>query len=233
MPELAPLPAPSEADMYGVVPAEPLGGDMLECPTGACDPSGSGPCCSPGVDCHEDPGVAVPSSVHRGELELLAVDIARRSLLALHPYAADQPIITLEVVVRPHGHVVETYVKLQWYRRHWWNLRGPRKTYESEVSAAIVYHPDHRRVYDISYVDTAYLPLRNIDMTSQVAATYNEDFALRDGTGLPPKLLSDRIDLLEPYIKPRLFNFGPVEEPDPRAKSLRVVRRDSNVTANQ
>lgn len=217
--------APAEAPMIGEPP----------CPCNASHGSGDGGCaaCSPLAECHEDSTESFPSTVHDDILELFAVDIARRCLLALHPYAADEPILTLEAVVRPSGHIVHTYARLQWHRRHWWNLRGPAKAYETEVSASIVYHPDRRRVFDVSYVDNAYFPFRNIDMTSQVTASYNEDFALRDGTGLPPKFLSDRVDVLEPYPEGRIFNFGPVREPDPRAKQLRVVRRDSNVTANQ
>lgn len=198
----------------------------------SCNAGGT-TCCSVGAGCHETPGVSFPSNVHHDLLELLAVDIARRSLLAIHPYAAERPIVTLDVIVRPSGHDVHTYARLQWTRRHWWQGENQVKSYQSDVSATLLYHPDKRLIYDISYVDNAWLPFRNIDMTSQVAASYNEDFALRDKTGLPPKFLSDRADVLEPYIKPRIFNRGPIEEPDPRARALRTVRRDSNVTANQ
>jgi hypothetical protein len=221
---------PSESVEGSATPPVELGWTAPPCP---CGPGNGGAACTQLVGCHEDSGEAFPSSVQQDILELFAVDIARRSLLALHPYAAKEPVLTLDVVVRPSGHIVHTYARLQWHRRHWWNVRGPAKVYQTEVSASIVYHPDRRRVFDVSYVDNAYLPFRNIDMTSQVTASYNEDFALRDGTGLPPKFLSDRVDVLEPYVEPRIFNFGPVREPDPRAKQLRVVRRDSNVTANQ
>ncbi len=245
--ELPPLPTPPVEQGFPpfVVPDEPVDDAaapadvpvMVEppCPCEAAGGSDPGGCsaCSPLAGCHEDPAASFPSTVHDDILELFAVDIARRCLLALHPYAADEPILTLDVVVRPSGHIVHTYARLQWHRRHWWNLRGPAKVYETEVSASIFYHPDRRRVFDVSYVDNAYFPFRNVDMTSQVTASYNEDFALRDGTGLPPKFLSDRVDVLEPYPEARIFNFGPVREPDPRAKQLRVVRRDSNVTANQ
>jgi hypothetical protein len=230
-----PLVAPDEPIDGAAAPADSPGYGEPPCPCENGNGSGPGGCaaCSPLAGCHENPGESFPSTVQNDILELFAVDIARRCLLALHPYAADEPILTLDVVVRPSGHIVHTYARLQWHRRHWWNLRGPAKVYETEVSASIVYHPDRRRVFDVSYVDNAYLPFRNIDMTSQVTASYNEDFALRDGTGLPPKFLSDRVDVLEPYPEARIFNYGPVREPDPRAKQLRVVRRDSNVTANQ
>jgi hypothetical protein len=46
-------------------------------------------------------------------------------------------------------------------------------------------------------------------------------------------LLSDRIDVLEPYPQPRLANMAPVQEPDPAAKSLRTTRRGTNVNFNQ
>jgi hypothetical protein len=232
--EVAPQLAPSEAMP---APAPAAASPLSDCQPGcACGPNGApgqNGCCAAGAGCHEDTGVSFPSTVHRDILELLAVDVARRALLALHPYAADQPIVTLDVIVRPSGHEVHTYARLEWYRHHWWQASDVRKTYQSEVSMSMVYHPDHRRLHDISYVDNAWLPFRNVDMSSQVVASYNEDFALRDETGLPPKFLSDRIDVLEPYIEPRIANRGPIQEPDPRAKSLRVVRRDSNVTANQ
>lgn len=182
--------------------------------------------------CFEDPSGAFPSTVQPDILQLLAVDIARRTLLALHPHAARKPIVTLAVRVRPQGHAVHTYAKLRWYRKCMWRPNDFGE-FESEVSASLVYHPDRRRVFDLSYQDNAYLTYLCVDRASQIVASYNEDFALRDGVGLPPRMLSHRLDVLEPYEKPRVLNIWPVRAPDPRAKSLRSVRRDSNVTANQ
>jgi hypothetical protein len=228
--ESLPLHLPGPA---GSPPAPPPSGpsDGLP-PAYACEPGAWGAGCSAGAGCHEQPELAFPASVHHDFLQLMAVDIARRTLLAMHPYAAKHPIVTLDVVVRPSGHQVHTYAKLQWRRAHWWR-RGEAKVYESEVSASFVYHPDQRLLYDISYVDDAWLPLRNYDRASDVVAAYNEDFGLRYGTGLPPWLLSDRIDVLEPYPQPRLANTAPVQEPDPAAKSLRTTRRGTNVNFNQ
>ena len=173
-----------------------------------CDPVGQntyGSYCSsdycqdaPLGECPANPARSFPAIAHGPLLDMLAVDIARRSLLAVHPEAGYRPIITEEVLVRRQGHYVRTYARLRWYKKHLWQKGRNITRYQSEVSASIVYHPERRRVTDLSYIDNAFLTFRNIDRASQVVATYNEDFSLRDDVGIPAKVLSQNVNVLQP-----------------------------------
>ncbi|MEM1305139.1 MAG: hypothetical protein AAGG46_09585, partial [Planctomycetota bacterium] len=149
------------------------------------------------------------------------------------PLAAKEPIYTAEMKVRRDGHYVKTYARLIWFRKAS-ALRPLKRTeYQAEASATLVYHPDFRRVTDLSYIDNAFLTFRNRDRSSQVIATYNEDFSMRDATGLPFRVLGHDPEVLQPYAKGEGLFGRPYAPPYPAEKSLRGVRNDINVTANQ
>ncbi len=142
-----------------------------------------------------------------GELEFLAVDIARRSVLAQHPRAANAPIRTVEFLVRPAGDEVHTYAKLLWTPKE---RESIFKWYTSEVYATLIYTREMRRVYEISYRDNFWVPFRNfthIDLVSKI----NEEFDRRDGVRAPhPQMLpGPRLDCLAPRARTWRFNpFG-------------------------
>ncbi len=129
-----------------------------------------------------------------GELEFLAVDIARRSVLAHYPKAGRHPIRTLEVKVRPEGDIIHTYAKLEWSKTIC------RKTfmYNAEVSSSIVYTPENRRVFDLTYKDNTLIPgriwNRRIDLVSKI----NDEFDRLDPLRSPAPLIGNRMDILAP-----------------------------------
>lgn len=136
------------------------------------------------------------------ELELLAVDIARRTLLAYYPSASRAPIRTTEVWVRPKGDIIYTYARLIWSLD-----RRERRSYSCEVFSSIIYMPERRRMYELSYQDNYKHPHRNHELTADVASKYNEYFKSRDPLMLPHPLIGSRLDLLEP--RSRAWRWNP------------------------
>lgn len=128
------------------------------------------------------------------EHELLALDIARRSVLAHYPKAGKNPIRTLQVRVRPDGDVVHTYARVAWTDA----AIGSGKSYESEVFASIVYTPDLRRLYDISYKDNRLKPWRMFNRRIDLLSKINEDLERRDPLRMATPLIGNRQDLLVP-----------------------------------
>lgn len=129
-----------------------------------------------------------------GELDDLAVDIARRVLLAQTPHAGKNPIFTEEVRVRPEGDAIHTYARL----RYATSTRSPRKMFTAEVFASMIYTPEVRRVYDISYKDNRLFPRRLFNRKIDLLSKINEEFERRDEMIMPMPLIGNRMDLLLP-----------------------------------
>jgi len=134
--------------------------------------------------------------------EKLAVDIARRTLLVHNACAANYPIRTAESSVRPQGDVVHLYARLIWQG----GLLG-WSTYESEVFATVVYTPNLRRVYELSYRDNCSVPLKNYDSTSKVITQYNTEFAGRDKFMMPHRDVGPDPDVLLPRSRTWRWNL--------------------------
>ena len=126
------------------------------------------------------------------ELELLALDIARRAVLAHYPHAGRNPMRTLQVKVRPEGDVVHTYARLAWAPDH----RHPEKHFESEVFASVIYTTDIRRIFDISYKDNRLKPFRLFNRRVDLVSKLNEDLERRDPLRMATPLVGNRQDLL-------------------------------------
>jgi hypothetical protein len=141
-----------------------------------------------------DRTVAMDSDSQSIELEHLAVDIARRSVLAHYPHASRNPIRTMQVQVRPEGDVVHTYARLAWSKDH----GEPDKFYESEVFASLVYTRGIRRIYDISYKDNRLIPWRICNRRIDLVSKLNEDYERRDPLRMPAALVGHRLDVLAP-----------------------------------
>ena len=128
------------------------------------------------------------------EHELLALDIARRSVLAHYPKAGRNPIRTLQVKTRPEGDVIHTYARVAWSECE----QAPRKSYESEVFATMIYTPDIRRLYDISYKDNRLKPWRMFNRRIDLLSKINEELERRDPLRMATPLVGNRHDLLVP-----------------------------------
>ena len=134
--------------------------------------------------------VAAPPS----EAELLAVDIARRALLARYPAVARQPVRTLEVRVRPEGDVLHTYARLHWTL----DKKEPFQFHECEVFASLVYTPDLRRIYDISFKDNRLHPWRVFSRQVDLVSVINEELERRDTLRMASPLVGNRQSVLVP-----------------------------------
>ncbi len=141
--------------------------------------------------CHYPPMMPVRDT---GELEFLAVDIARRAVLAHYPQVGHDPMRTMEVRVRPEGDIIHTFAKVQW---SYTDARGPRY-HEAEVYASLVYTPDARRMYDISYKDNYLVPHRAFNRRIELVSKYNEAFERRDPLRRPAPLIGRRLSFLAP-----------------------------------
>ena len=135
-----------------------------------------------------------PMQQNLGELEYLAVDIARRSILAHYPQAGHDPMRTLEARVRPEGDAVHTFAKVQW---SFTDARGTRY-HEAEVFASLIYTPDARRMFDISYKDNYLVPHRAFNRKVDLLSKFNEEFDRRDPLRMPAPLVGRRMDFLAP-----------------------------------
>lgn len=136
------------------------------------------------------------------ELECLAVDIARRSVLAHYPKAAARPIRTLQVRSRPQGDVVHLYARLQWSC----GLPGFVRSYESEVFASLIHTPDIRRIYDISYRDNRLKPWRVFNRRIDLISRLNKEFERRDPLRMATPLVGNRQDMLVPRSRPWIYH---------------------------
>ena len=126
-----------------------------------------------------------------GEITGLAVDIARRVVLAYYPKASRHVIQTEDVNFRRQGDQIHTYARVIW-------SVNKKYTYASDVFASIVYTPNLRRVYEVRYKDNFHIPMRNFNETSPVITAINNDFKNRDPLMMPTEKLGSRTDLLVP-----------------------------------
>ena len=133
-----------------------------------------------------------------GELEAIAVDIARRSVLAHYPTAGRHPIRTLEIRTRPEGDVVHTFARLQFAVSYF----SGKKFHESEVYATLIYTSEIRRVIDLGYKDNCLTAHRLFNRRVDLISKINEDYERRDPLQMPAPLVCRRLDLLPPRNAP-------------------------------
>lgn len=127
------------------------------------------------------------------DLNALAIDIARRVVLAHYKHAGRNSINTRDVRVRRQGDQVHTYARVAWSPD-----KNRANVYHSDVFSSIVMARGVRRVYRIGYKDNFRVPMTNCDETSPIITQINDDFQNRDPLGLPSEKLSDRGDVLFP-----------------------------------
>ncbi|MEM0925160.1 MAG: hypothetical protein AAGJ83_03910 [Planctomycetota bacterium] len=148
-------------------------------------------------------GIALESHAIQQDPELieLAVDVARRVVLAYHINASRHPIRTLEVDFRRQGDQVHTHTRLSWSSH-----RKGTKLYESDVFASFVYTPTVRRIYDLQYRDNCRVPLSQFDLATPIVTQINDDLKRRDPLGRPTLKLSSRSDVLMPRSRKWRWN---------------------------
>ena len=137
-----------------------------------------------------------------GELEQLAVDIARRALLAHKPHAAKEPFHTVEVQVRPEGDVVHTYARLMVMEDD-----EDDRPFECEVFASLVYTRGCRRMFDISYRDNDCVPDRYHQRTAELLSAFNTEFERRDPLQMATPMVGPRMDVLAPRSRGWIWNL--------------------------
>ncbi|MEO1525612.1 MAG: hypothetical protein AAFX06_09250 [Planctomycetota bacterium] len=126
------------------------------------------------------------------ELIALAVDIARRVVLAHYKHAGLNSIHTCDVRYQRQGDQIHTYARVSWSPE-----RMRRNSYQSDVFASIVMTRGLRRVYRVGYKDNYRFPrASSIDETSPIVTQINDDFRNRDPLGLETEKLGSRTDVL-------------------------------------
>lgn len=143
-----------------------------------------------------------------GQLEQLAVDIARRTLLAHKPHLAKDPIYTVTSEVRIEGDIIHTYAR----------LRIPdddddddddddmELPFEAEVFSSLVYTRGFRRMMDLSYRDNCATPTRICRRTADVVSAYNTEFERRDPLQMSMPPLGDHVKTLVPRKRRWIWN---------------------------
>ena len=165
----------------------------------------------PAADFNQPEGAAS----HLGELEALAIDVARRTVLAYHPHAANLPMYTLEVRVRPEGDLVHTYARLHVRKSHKpvrkhrklaKLFHSPERLTEAEVFATFIYTPGYRRLVDVSYEHDRLIPFRLYNRTADIVTMYNREFENRDDLRMRVPLVGQRTDMLAPRSHKWMWN---------------------------
>ena len=153
------------------------------------------------LDADVDVAELTEDAVPNDELAALAVDIARRTLLAQHPHTAKSVIYTAEIMVRPQGDVTHLYARLIWMK----HPRGHR-SYHSEVFATLVNVTETRRVFDLDYKDNCGVPFHNFGRAPEIISMINDDLKQRDKFGMPHPSVGPDLEYLAPRTRRWLWN---------------------------
>jgi hypothetical protein len=113
-------------------------------------------------------------------------------VLAYYPHAAEYPIRTLEVRIRPEGDVVHTYARMNLNQHHY-----DHYSIKAEVFASLIYTPQYRRVIDLSFRDNG-LPHRDCNRTAEIVTQYNNEFERRDPLEMRHRAVGPQMDELAP-----------------------------------
>ena len=135
-----------------------------------------------------------------GELESLAIDLARRVVLAYDPKAGKQPIQTVNVEVRSEGELVHLYARVKAESKTGILLHRS-KPILWDVSATLIYRPSLRRVVDLNVKTDGLIPYRVCPRIPQLVTALNDEFDRLDPFGFPTPKLNWQLESLPPRTK--------------------------------